>query len=488
MRDLTKILRRSNLSARERGLLFARSSYRRANDLKGGLTDADIEALRKQEFKTSREIDVYNGYVDLWNHYVDLTVDTQTAYLQAMLKITQLETLAQTHKYAPEMWQKRDFDHEDELRDFLLTYSGIEYTHLLYALTFNSLPKEVQNNIKLLDDAMPRYHDYWSQEVQLAEVLTDNDNLSEEEIELLADQIVNHIPWNHELDPGPFKISVRQCAFNLHYASYPMENFAVQLGDKYGIEYETIDELKDTLAKRPNLKQEFKTVVCDAIASGLFVDEYVPLCNATNTDTYSETASQPHKKTMKQWCAAMKKTEAKLQKLIDTGRLELATSKTPFFEATQGTEYITGRSLIQADPKLPYVATCQKQIDSLLADANLFYVISLAPIFTFYGYLLSYKEVSEKLDRLLDEDVSKQAREWIAEIKQAIHLLYMTTNRVKERMNENIRMQEHEYLIQTFFDDVTITLAETQPQKSNSLKLFEENVKKALGSDWERLE
>jgi|GEM_PF-5863620 len=484
MRDLTKILRRSNLTARERGLLVARSSFRRANDMKGGLTEADIEALRNQKFETSREIDIYNGYVDLWNHYVDLTVDTQTAYLQAMLKISQLETLAQMHKYAPEMWKQRDLDYEDEVREFLLKYSGIDYMHLLYVLTFNSLPKEVQNNIKLLDDAMPRHHDYWSQEVQLAEVLTNNDSPSEEEVEQLADQIVNHIPWNHELDPGPFKISVRQCAFNLHYASYPLENFAVQLGDKYGIEYETIDELKDTLAKRPNLKQEFKTVVCEAITSGLFIDEHVPLCNCDGHETHNGTTTQSHDKTMKQWCAAMQKIEAKLQNLIDTGQLELATSKTPFFEATQGTEYITGRSLIQADPKLPYVATYKKQVDALLADANLFYVISLAPIFIFYSYLLSYKAVSEKLDRLLDEDISKQARKWIAEIKHAIHLLYMTTNRVKERMNDNIRMQEHEYLIQTFFDDVTITLAETQPQESKSLKLFEENVKKALGVDW----
>lgn len=165
MRDLTKILRRSNLTARERGLLVARSSFRRANDMKGGLTEADIEALRNQKFETSREVSIYNGYVDLWNHYVDLTVDTQTAYLQAMLKITQLETLAQTHKYAPELWRRQKFDHEPELREFLLKHSGIEYTHLLYVLTFNSLPKEVQRNIKLLDEAMPRYHDYWSQEV-----------------------------------------------------------------------------------------------------------------------------------------------------------------------------------------------------------------------------------------------------------------------------------------------------------------------------------
>lgn len=95
--------------------------------------------------------------------------------------------------------------------------------------------------------------------------------------------------------------------------------------------------------------------------------------------------------------------------------------------------------------------------------------------------------MSEKLDQLLDEDVSKQAREWITEIKQAIHMLYMTTNRVRERMNDGIRAQEHEYLIQTFFDDVTITLAETKPKDSQSIKRFEENVKKAIGRDWDNL-
>lgn len=316
-------------------------------------------------------------------------------------------------------------------------------------------------------------------------MLTDNDNPSEKEVETLADFIVNHIPWNHELDPGQFKISVRQCAFNLHYGSYPLENFAVQLADRYNIEYETIEELKDTLAKRPNLKQEFKAVVCEAIASGLFIDEYVPLCNDDNYNTHSGKTTQPHCETMRQWCAAMKKTEQKLQKQIKTGTLELATSKAPFFEATKGTEYITGRSLMQANPKLPYVAIYQKQVDTLLADANLFYVISLAPIFTYYSYLLAYQEVSEKLDQLLDEDVSKQANEWITEIKQAIHILYMTTNRVRERMNDGIRGQEHEYLIQAFFDDVTITLAETKPKDSQSIKRFEENVKKAIGRDWD---
>jgi hypothetical protein len=487
MRDLTKILRRSNLTARERGLLVARSRFRQANGLKGGLSDADIEALRNQKFETSREVDIYNGYVDLWNHYVDLTVDTQTAYLQAMHKISQLETLAQTHKYAPELWQRQDFDHEPELREFLLKHSGIEYTHLLYVLTFNSLPKEVQQNIQLLDEAMPQYHDYWSQEVQLADILTDNDNPSEKEIELLAEQIVNHIPWNHELDPGPFKISVRQCAFNLHYGSYPLEKFAVQLADRHNIEYETIDELKDTLAKRPNLKHEFKTVVCEAIASGLFVTEETPLCNDDNYSTHNGKTTQLHCETMHQWCAAMKKTELKLQKQIAVGTLELATSEAPFFEATKGTTYVTGRSLIQADPKLSYVAIYKKQVDKLLAGANLFYVISLTPVFTYYSHLLAYKEVSEKIDQLLDEGVSKQALEWITEIKQAIHMLYMTTNRVRERTNENIRMEEHQYLVQTFFDDVTITLAETQPQESKSLKLFEGNVKKALGVDWPSL-
>jgi len=488
MRDLTKILRRSNLTAKERALLLIRNSIRTKQNQKGTLSEADVEALRHAPNESRADIATFNKYIDAWNHFRNLSIDMQMVYLNTRLKLSQLDTLVLTYTDQLEALKRTSVLQEESSREFLLAHTGIAYDHLLYTYTFHSLPQAVQTDILSLDPEMPHDHSYWQQEVQLAEVLTDKAEVTEEEINALTDIIINRLPWSHTLDPGMFKISVRQCVFNLHFGSYPMEQFAVQLADRYNVSHESLEELKDTLAKRPNLKHELTTVVREAIASGLFITEYIPLCNSHGTNTHNGDTSLPHKETMKAWCKAMKKADTMLQKHIDLGELELATSTARFFEAPFGTTYVTGRSLMHANPALPFVSTYRAQVDSLVTETTLFEIFSNTPIFTNYSQLLTYAEIAKKMDVLISEDVSACATEWIKEIKESVYTLYMQARRIRERMDE--RLQEHRsgYRAQTFFDDLTITLEETRPATDESIDMFEEDMKKLLGWEWSSLD
>jgi hypothetical protein len=412
----------------------------------------------------------------------------QTVYLNTKLRLSQLETLTLTYKYQLEALKRTGVLEEDSSRDFLLAHTGIAYDHLLYTYTFHSLPKTIQQDILLLDPEMPHDHSYWQQEVQLAEVLTDKAEVTEEEINVLTDIIVNRLPWSHTIDPGIFKISVRQCVFNLYFGSCPMEQFAIQIAEKYNVSYTSLNELTDTLAKRPNLKHEMTTVVREAIAGGLFVSEHIPLCNSHGTNTHNGETTHSHSMTMKTWHKEMKKADAILQKHIDSGELELSTSAARFFEAPFGTAYITGRSLMQADSRLPFVSAYQTQVDSLATETTLFEIFSNTLIFTNYSQLLTYVQIAKKMDVLIGEEVSATANEWIKETKESVHLLYMQARRIRERMDGRLDNHKSNYRVQTFFDDLTITLEETEPARSESIDMFEEDMKKLLGWEWTSLD
>lgn len=83
--------------------------------------------------------------------------------------------------------------------------------------------------------------------------------------------------------------------------------------------------------------------------------------------------------------------------------------------------------------------------------------------------------------------MSATAKEWTTDIKESLHVLYMTVRSIKERIDEELHQQESDYQVQAFFDDLTITLEGTQPANNESLDLFEKDADQLLGLEWKDL-
>ena len=95
MKDITKMLRKGNLTPKERVLLVIRNDAHFQKTGKELISEADMVALtinwKPQDY---RETEKYNQYIDLWDMFGRLEFDMQTNYLTTMLALSRQEHTA----------------------------------------------------------------------------------------------------------------------------------------------------------------------------------------------------------------------------------------------------------------------------------------------------------------------------------------------------------------------------------------------------------
>lgn len=484
------MLRKGNLSPKERVLLVIRNDAHFQKTGKELINEADMTALtvnwKPQDY---REAEKYNQYLAVWEMFQKLELDMQTTYLTSMLSLSRMEHIATLFYHEKDAPKERQYylehlipdDHEKEFRLFFLKHSGFEYDKLLHLCTFYSLPKVLQQDILLLDPYADSDHAYFLAEAQLARILTNKETLNDVEVEELTKIIINTIPWGHELSFLEHKISIKEVLFNINFAGYPMLEFGKRLASRHNIWYEDDDDLRKKLSQLSDLRYKLESVICDSVRDGLFFNEYIPHCNNSGFKTYVGETKLPHNEIMRLWLKAKNIQTKKLQEHIDSGELVLEQCPTRFFEVSLDKTYVTGVSLIQSYSKLPFVSDYQKQLDEVLLFAYPSFLTSESVAFSNYQHLLAFEAIAERMSEMVGVDVTDKTSMYLKEIADSVNTLNFYFRNVSDHIDQCIyEAKNHQYPLQTFLPDIGIELHNLQPKPSKGIDIFLKEADKLL--------
>jgi hypothetical protein len=106
-----------------------------------------------------------------------------------------------------------------------------------------------------------------------------------------------------------------------------------------------------------------------------------------------------------------------------------------------------------------------------------------------YGQLLTYQEMAQKVSEIVGEEVTQAPQKFIDQIQEKIEHLDLYVRGIKDKMIDTLYMDyDFTYRIETFFEDFKVDTSEVEASYNKSLELYDEKMKKELGSEWTREE
>jgi len=444
MKNISDLLRTGNLTPKER-ILFC--IHDEINEMKTGvksLTPSDLYALSSGwKPKDSYEAQEFNRYYNAWDVIQLLKIDVQTNYLNTIIDIRSMERVLAYLMYSKEpknLLARKGFD--NEALSEILRNTGLDYNLLLHRLTFDALPPKVQKDILALDPDAETSTQYFDDEEKLYNLLNGKTALTPEEVNALTDIIIDSIPWeylNLITDRG---LNFMNILFNRYFASIPLIVFAEKLSKKLRIEYKGEDELKEKVAKVPNIKDELRTLIHDEIQSGLFFRDYVPLCNSTTYATCNDIDTKlPHHELMELWMKENAKQRDFLQGYIDSGKLVVEDRQKELFTIRKYYKSVTGKSLYYLEEDLPFVNDYKKQVEKLLLLGCLIAFIKRRPFVQYYAELLYFNVFLEKASKIFEVDLAFYGDTYTNVIKEEVNLLNEQLVIIAEKVEERLYMK-----------------------------------------------
>ena len=204
-KDISSILRRGNLTPKERVLLIVHNNITKEKEGKEILSASDKHALVEGWTpKDNNEVAEYNKYNSGWRTAGFAELEAQTIFLNAQSdyyrtmhlslnfalypayktireSVKQLENIKRVDiKEANEIVAKQK---EQKLKD------GLDYDFALYRLAFELLPDDLQQDLKLLYSDVNYDTTYLDQEEAVADLFKGKDELTAEAKEKLAELV-----------------------------------------------------------------------------------------------------------------------------------------------------------------------------------------------------------------------------------------------------------------------------------------------------------
>jgi hypothetical protein len=355
----------------------------------------------------------------------------------------------------------------------------------VHRYAFSSLPKSLQDDMKLLHPEVEYDSSYFDEEEHLSSVMGGKTDLTEAEVKEVTNLIMNSISWDEREKMEARGLNFADMTFISYYAGIPLMFFAKKLAEVYGIDTNDEELLVMELGKTDDLQSELRKVITESIKTGLFVNDYVPLCNSETYETYSGKTKLKHKTIFKRWLEAKEKATDEVGSYIDDNHLVCAERTEEIAGISWTRNIITGDSLYYADESLPFVKEYREQVETLMSYGLMFQVLEVRDVSKEYGYLLKFKELADKVSKTIDQDASHFAEKYLDEIQKNIKQLNQYLYGIRDKMTETVSIDtNYTYSIEFFFNDLMIDLSELEPMSHKSLEVFEQRAKKHMKSEW----
>lgn len=354
----------------------------------------------------------------------------------------------------------------------------------MHTYTFLSLPKNTQKDILLLDESAKWESKYLDEEEILSNFLKNKKSLSNSEIEKLSDEIINSLSWDRIRDESRSK-DISYFILSRYFAGYHIIEFAKKLADNLDIVYNDDEDLKEKVSRVVGLRKKLKDVIYEEIEDGLFLEEYIPLCNESGYETYSGETTLKLKDVFEIWLKEKDKTKKIFQEMIEEKEIIIEEKTETIIDFNITKKIITGNSLYRSNKKLPFISEYKKQVDSLSVYGFLYNLLEKENIPKKYGYILSHKEIVEQVSKIVGVKVTNTHEKYLKQIEDLVEntnlYLRVIDNNISDFIYEN---NDWNFPIETFFEKFRVDLKNTKPVKATPHKLFNKKAKELLKSEW----
>ena len=434
MKNLANLLRKADITPRERMITLVQNSVRKEKDGKGILSESEIYSLTEGwKPKNSQEVREYNKYLELSKLEASMRLDAQmfawrseNLLLRSHILIEGIKgKVGKTHDAILDKYVS-----EDDALSFVIQNTYLDYSTLVHALTFNNLPKDIQDDLIILDEYVAHDKKYLEDEVFLYELFKDSNTLNAKYRNVLIDHIYSCMYHDgfRKIKNGTEKDGFLPLHF---FAELPMDAVLKKWAEhtQTNIDGKDNDYILNSLEeyaknKDKTMEMVVKETLSRWIDDGLFVTEYAPVFFSDRHNTWNGDTKFIHKKIFTKWHEELQKTKMFLDKMISDGDLVVDQFDKEIFGVSEKIRIITGESLYKNKADIDFINEYIEQVPILLplAGMHLFIKKYNKPLDNLET-LKGFHELSKTFSDLFEIDMSDKYADFVRSFEQEIKLI-----------------------------------------------------------------
>lgn len=490
MKNLANILRRSDITPRERMLTLVRNDVEKDKNGKGILSESEIYSLTQGwKPKTSQEAREYNKYLELSKIESSMRLDAQMFACRSENLLLRSHILVEGIKGKVGKTNDAILDkyipREDAL-NFVIQNTYLDYSTLIHILTFNNLSKDIQDDLILLDEYVAHDKKYMEDEVFLYELFKDSKFLSTENKEILINRIYSCMYHDsfRKMKNGTEKDGFLLFHF---FAELPMEAILKRWAEYVNIDLDGKDNEKILDELEKNAKDRDKTMeviiretLSKWIDDGLFVSEYTPIFFSDNHNTWNSDTKLTHKEVFARWYEELKNTKVFIDKIVKDGDLMIEQFNKDIFGVTEKIKIITGESLYNCKVDIDFVNEYKEQIKILLPLAGMcLFIEKYNKPLENLKTLKCFSELSKTFSDLFEVDMSEKYSDFVNSFEQDIKLINQSIATTLDNMNDFIYTKRNKkYLIEIIECAFKFNTEDISSKRSNNIiDMYNEKIK-----------
>jgi hypothetical protein len=471
MKNLANLLRRADITPRDRILTVVQNGVHKEKDGKGILTESEIHSLTDGwKPKTSQEAREYNKYLELSKLESMMRLDAhmlasraENLLLRSHLIIEHVKNKFVNSGNSEDNFLFKHVSKKDA-RNFAIQNTYLDYKTLLHTLTYNNLPKEIQDDLSMLDEYVAHDKKYLEDEVFLYELFGNSKKLTPQNKQILIDRIFSCIYHDgfSKLKSGTEKDGLLLLHF---FAELPMDAVIQKWAEYTHIDFseKDNDELLNVLEqyaqdKNKTMEAIIKETISRWLDGSLFLLEYTPLFFSNNHNTWNGDTKLTHKEIFNRWYEELQKTKAYIDQLVSEGSLIIDNIDRELCGQMEKVKMITGESLYRSTLDIDFVNDYKKQVSYLLplTGLRLFIERYNKPLENLET-LKSFRELSEKFSDIFEIDMSEKYEEFVASLDQEIMLLNHSISMALDNLSGLLcARKDKKYCIDIKEDDFTL--------------------------------
>lgn len=434
MKNLANLLRKADITPRERMITLVQNSVRKEKYGKSILSESEIYSLTDGwKPKNSQEVREYNKYLELSKLEASMRLDAQMFACRSENLLLRSHILIEGIKGKVEKTNDAVLDKyvsKEDALSFVIQNTYLDYSTLVHTLTFNNLPKDVQHDLIMLDEYVAHDKKYLEDEVFLFELFKDSKVLSTKDKNILIDRIYSCMYHDgfRKIKNGTEKDGFLLLHF---FAELPMDAVLKKWAEysQTDIEGKDNDYILNSLEeysknKDKTMEMVVKETLSKWIDDGLFVSEYTPVFFSDRHNTWNGDTKSIHKEIFAKWYEELQKTKMFLDKMISDGDLVAEEFDKEIFGVSERVRIITGESLYGCKSDIDFVNEYKEQVTVLLpiAGIHLFMKKYNKPLDNLKT-LKCFNELSKTFSDLFEIDMSEKYDNFATSFEQEIKLI-----------------------------------------------------------------
>lgn len=497
MKNLANILRRSNLSPKERIITIIQNEVYKEKNGKGTLTESEIYSLSQGWTpKDSYEAKEYNKYLEASKLEKSMRLDARMfAYrsenflLRSNILINYTTYLENTLGDFKKSETVNRYVPQEEIINFIMENTYLCYDKLIHIFTFNNLSKNIRDDLLLLDEYASYDGKYLEDEVFLYEIFNKSTPLDAQNKEIL----INHI-FSGMYNDGFRKIkngSEKDGFMLLHsFAELPINKVFEKWAEyaHISLDEQSISDKNYLLNKFEEYTKEnnktmemvVKETLSRWIDNGLFVSEYTPLFFSNRNNTWNGNTKLTHKEIFIKWYTELQKTKTFIDGLVSDGTLEIKLIDREIFSTKEKIKIITSKSLYKCKLDIDFVKECKDQMRVLSPVVGLFLFINKHgnPSVN-YKTLKSFYDMAQVFSDIFDIDMTDKYSESLQSFEQELNMINITFSKLLDKVSGLLYTDKNiKYVLEINENNLFFNLNEKLSQADSIIDDYKGELKK----------